>query len=67
MCTEDAVQIYLSGVFAKLRKDTIGSVMSLRPPARPSSWNTSAPTEQISTIRIIWIFLEYTSRKLKFH
>ena len=31
------------GTFAKLRKSTIGFVISVRLPVRPSAWNSSDP------------------------
>jgi hypothetical protein len=38
--------IYVSA-FVKLRKATIGFVMSVCPSVRPSAWNNSAPTQRI--------------------
>ena len=70
------------GSFAKLRKATIGIVMSVRmsarPPARPlarsparplarsPAWNNSAPTGRIFMKFCIWGFFENLSRKCEF-
>jgi hypothetical protein len=52
------------GAFAKLRKTTIGSVMSdLRPP----TWNKSAFTGRIFMKFHIWILFENLSKKFKFN
>ena len=47
--------------FAKLRKATIGSVMSVC----PSAWNNSAPTGRIFMKFDIWVFFENQLRKFK--
>ena len=38
---------YFLGAFAKLRKDTTNSAMSVRPSVRRPAWNNSAPTGRI--------------------
>ena len=54
-------------MFAKLRKATISFIMSVRPTDPPSAWNNSALTGRIFMKFDIWVFLEYLSRKFKFH
>jgi hypothetical protein len=42
------------GAFAKLRKATVGFIMSVCLFVRPSAWNKSAPT--------VWIFMKVCIR-----
>jgi hypothetical protein len=63
--TERLVFVYTAfvGAFAKLRKVTVGSVMSVR----PSAWNNAAPTGRIFMKFDIGTFFENLSRNSKFH
>ena len=53
----------LLDAFSKLRKATIGVVMSVC----LSAWNNSAPTGRIFMKFDTWVFFESRSRKFKFH
>ena len=54
-----------AGAFAKLRKATLGCIMSVCPSARPHG-TTRPPTGQIFMKFCIWIFFENMSRNFKF-
>jgi hypothetical protein len=64
-------QRYLLDAFTKLRNATISFVISFCPSVslsvRPSAWNNSAPTGQISMKIDIGKFFEKLLRKFKFH
>jgi hypothetical protein len=55
------------GALAKLRKETIDFVMSVRSSVRLSTWNNSAPTGRIFMKFDAWGCIKNLSIKFKFH